>query len=207
MSIPNLIDHIIMREQVFDFQPTPGKLYEYVIAGNGVYVRSARKELKVQIPVAVADKSIRGLGTADLIVRLPVRVGAGLLPYMITAFRQSLPDEKLCYLKHDRYWSILTPNQEASPGHCAPLDPYNPDAQDAVIEIHSHGTGRAFFSKTDDRDETGFKIYAVMGKLDQTFPEILVRVGVYGHHCLIPANLVFDPFDLYGVIDVFDRIS
>lgn len=213
IPMPNLIDHKILHKDKLDVtpydlrRPTPTKLFEYVMAANGIYVRAARKELKVQIPVAPSEYPIRGLQGASLVVNLPSLVSYGSLRYILTEFRLSLPDEKLFYLKHDIVWSILTPPQECSPGHCAPLDPYNPDSQDAVIEIHSHGAGRAFFSETDDRDETGFKVYAVVGKLDQDFPEILVRVGVYGHMCLIPANLVFHPFDLYGVIDVFDRIS
>ena len=50
-----------------------------------------------------------------------------------------------------------------------------------VAEFHSHGTSRAFFSKTDDRDEQGFRIYGVARRLDATEPELSLRVGVYGH--------------------------
>ena len=35
-----------------------------------------------------------------------------------------------------------------------------------VAEFHSHGGSRAFFSATDDRDEQGFRIYGVAGRLD-----------------------------------------
>ena len=35
-----------------------------------------------------------------------------------------------------------------------------------VAEFHSHGSSRAFFSATDDRDEQGFRIYGVVGRLD-----------------------------------------
>ena len=50
-----------------------------------------------------------------------------------------------------------------------------------VAEFHSHGTSRAFFSKTDDRDEQGFRVYGVVGRLDDPEPELRLRVGVYGH--------------------------
>ena len=39
----------------------------------------------------------------------------------------------------------------------------------------------AFFSATDDRDEQGFRIYGVAGRLYTPRPELRLRVGVYGH--------------------------
>ena len=42
---------------------------------------------------------------------------------------------------------------------------YQPPAG-VVAEFHSHGSARAFFSATDDRDEQGFRIYGVVGRLD-----------------------------------------
>ena len=37
---------------------------------------------------------------------------------------------------------------------------------DAVMEVHSHHTMRAYFSATDDRDETARRVYGVIGRLD-----------------------------------------
>ena len=39
---------------------------------------------------------------------------------------------------------------------------------------------RAYFSDTDNRDETGFRIYGVMGEIFSN-PQIRMRVGIYGH--------------------------
>jgi hypothetical protein len=48
----------------------------------------------------------------------------------------------------------------------------------------------AFFSRTDDADEQGARIYAVMGRLD-TAPEIRLRLGVYGYWHPLPLTAVF----------------
>ncbi len=56
---------------------------------------------------------------------------------------------------------------------------YRPPAG-VVAEFHSHGKTRVFFSGTDDRDEQGFRIYGVVGKLDTSRPELSLRMGVYG---------------------------
>ncbi len=61
-----------------------------------------------------------------------------------------------------------------------------------VAEFHSHGRSRAFFSKTDDADEQGFRIYGVAGRLDTVRPELSLRVGVYGHFAPVEWSQVFD---------------
>jgi hypothetical protein len=48
---------------------------------------------------------------------------------------------------------------------------------DAVVEVHSHHAMRAYFSGTDDRDETARRVYGVLGRLDTTTPEISFRVA------------------------------
>ena len=61
-----------------------------------------------------------------------------------------------------------------------------------MAEFHSHGTHRAFFSATDDRDEQGFRIYGVVGRLDDPLPELALRVGVYSHFSPLHWSQVFD---------------
>jgi hypothetical protein len=48
---------------------------------------------------------------------------------------------------------------------------------DAIVEVHSHHAMRAYFSATDDRDETGRRIYGVLGRLAGPHPEIALRVA------------------------------
>ena len=48
---------------------------------------------------------------------------------------------------------------------------------DAVVEVHSHHAMRAYFSTTDDRDETARRVYGVIGRLDTRQPEIALRVA------------------------------
>ena len=69
-----------------------------------------------------------------------------------------------------------------------------------ICDLHSHGNMSAFWSATDDADEQGSQLYAVIGKLD-TEPEIRLRLGVYGYWLPLPVTAVFTangPFqDLY----------
>ena len=64
-------------------------------------------------------------------------------------------------------------------------------ADDTIIcDLHSHGNMRAFFSLTDNADEQGARLYAVIGKLDSE-PEMRLRVGVYGYWHPLPLTAVF----------------
>ena len=59
-----------------------------------------------------------------------------------------------------------------------------------ICDLHSHGNMRAFWSATDDTDEQGSQLYAVIGKLDME-PEIRLRVGVYAYWQPLPVTAVF----------------
>ena len=71
-----------------------------------------------------------------------------------------------------------------------------------MIDLHSHARFAPFFSPVDDRDETGFRIYAVIGSLNKV-PAISVRVGVYSHYYSIPASTVFELPK--GICDLYDK--
>ena len=78
-------------------------------------------------------------------------------------------------------WQLAIPDQEQTATSCKPLDnSANSTYRKAIIEIHSHHGMRAYFSDTDNRDETGFRIYGVMGEIFSN-PQIRMRVGIYGH--------------------------
>jgi hypothetical protein len=56
----------------------------------------------------------------------------------------------------------------------------------------------AFFSPTDDRDEGGFRFYAVIGRL-LTRPELRLRLGMYGDFWEVPVTALFtDPGPFVG---------
>jgi PRTRC genetic system protein A len=61
-----------------------------------------------------------------------------------------------------------------------------------VLDIHSHGSMRPFFSLIDNQDEQGLKLYMVVGKLDTLLPEVEMRVGVYGYFAPVQIREVFN---------------
>ena len=60
------------------------------------------------------------------------------------------------------------------------------------MDIHSHNSMAAKFSPVDDQDERATRLYAVVGRLDQFFPEITVRMSCGGTYFELDPALVFE---------------
>lgn len=176
--------------------PTPkGCLYTYVFAGNGVFVTASRSELDALALVSETD--VRGLPDAEPYVNfnlppVPLQMTRDLFNRARSVcVGAEKPREVLFYLINEAgAWRWVEPDQEAAEHYCRPSDPSNPDCRRAVVELHSHHEMDAFWSGEDDRDETGFKVYAVMGRIFTT-PTLRVRAGVYGHFVELRASDVF----------------
>jgi hypothetical protein len=64
------------------------------------------------------------------------------------------------------------------------------------MDIHSHNTMPAKFSRTDDDDEKATRVYAVFGRLDRFMPDISVRISNGGKFLEIEPSVVFEPIDV-----------
>lgn len=62
-----------------------------------------------------------------------------------------------------------------------------------VMDVHSHGVHPAFFSRVDDDDEKGIRLYMVLGNMNRKVPTYALRVGIAGI------------FGKLSVEDVFER--
>jgi PRTRC genetic system protein A len=164
-------------------------MYEYIMAGNGIFIRAKRTGLTVTAPLA--EMAIVGLANLEpeLILEYP-KVPRYLLQQILELSRQAAPHEILFHLDYlNQQWQLEIPQQEAN---STQVIWQQTESNNPLIEIHSHHNLGAFFSQTDDQDESGFKIYAVLGTIF-TQPKLLVRVGIY-HQLFwtIPANKIFE---------------
>lgn len=187
------VTHIFANSQPLPPQP-PG-LYQYVVASNGVFVRAERPELSAQICIGSTFDQVRGLEPLISYARIARPVPAWMLARMFEMSYRAKQREILFYLSlvggEKPRWHVDLPEQVQRGTSVHPVDPYAGGAS-TVIEVHSHHHMPAFFSNTDDREEqSGFRVYAVLGDLART-PEIMVRVGIHGHFMNIPAGWVFE---------------
>lgn len=201
-----LVDYLIAR--ALPLPPlTAGRLFEYVLAANGVFVRGQRDGLEVLLPVArfESDHAVRGLVALAPAARLLYpRVPAHLLVEMVRRARGARDEqgqrvEMLFYLDHDaRGWTVVVPEQTQTELRVRPVNSYDALHARAVIQVHSHHDFEPVFSAVDDRDHTGFQIYAVLGNF-LAQPTLRVRAGLYGYWLEVPAWDIFEP--VAGVCD------
>jgi len=150
--------------------------YDYVLGSGGLYVQSESAHLTARVLVAPCE--VRGLAPVTGRVELAHGpIPARLFEVGLRWFQDDPDTERFFAVRWDsRSYQPVVPPQVGTATSLA----YAPPAG-VVAEFHSHGRSRAFFSKTDDRDEQGFRIYGVAGRLDTDRPEVSLRVGVYGH--------------------------
>lgn len=166
-------------------------LYEYVVAANGLFVRAKRKGLSAMVCVQTFTHQVAGLYPALPYLDI-APVPAWILERLLNRSLAAAPREQLWWLLWMQYaWGIYHPEQIANPASVRPVDPYHPRSTEALVELHSHHSMPAYFSTMDSQDETGFKVYAVIGDIHRR-PTVRVRVGIYGHFMEIPAEWVFD---------------
>lgn len=182
-----LVDYQIVKENL---PPMPQALYQYLLAGDGVYIRAERPGLYAIMPLAPV--TVRGLVPFKTAIFSIQKVGQCLIKDIFLRSYGAMPNEILFYLEPGlTAWDYWMPQQIQTPGNVSPVDPYA--GKNALIEIHSHHRMSAFFSSTDDKDErSGFRVYTVIGNLDSDHPTIQVRLGIYGYFFPIPAAWVFD---------------
>ena len=161
--------------------------YDYVLGSGGLYVQSESAHLTARVLAAPCE--VRGLAPVTEKVELAHGpIPAGLFAVGLCWFEDDPGTERFFAVRWDgRSYRLVVPPQLGTATSLA----YAPPAG-VVAEFHSHGRSRAFFSKTDDGDEQGFRIYGVAGRLDNDRPELSLRVGVYGHFAPVEWAQVFD---------------
>jgi PRTRC genetic system protein A len=183
-----LLSHLVSTELTSNNLPTG-----FIWAGNGIFRSVTRQEFKAVVyHREVHTPGLPGLKQEFKLFVPPVpqkKVKA-----IIERIQQEPDLEQLFYLywRGDR-WEVLYPEQECTPSTCIAGDRF---PEPAVIEIHSHGAARAFFSGTDDFEEDGCRISTVIGKSNGQL-EIVSRVCVHGLFLPISSNLIYENIHLH----------
>lgn len=180
----------------------------WIWAANGIFKRGVGADLDILIP---AGPCCTVPGLAELLPHVRWRTvncrlpGVLLRPLLEDARRAASgttvlrPIEKQYFFVDRDGVRVVAPlGQDASAVH---LRYAMPERGTVLLDLHSHHGMDAYFSSTDDRDDVGLSVSAVIGHI-YTRPAIAVRLNVFGHRYAVPALTVFDclgPFaDRYG---------
>lgn len=181
-------------------------LADYVVAENGLFIRSSNRIMAACVPVAVNTHAPNsGLLPLEPHLHLNVPKVPDVILHSIYAYAyDQLPNEVMFQLVHqeswaqDDGWRIVLPLQAASPSNVIFYD-----VGDAAIDLHSHGNLFAFYSDTDDADEQGFRLYCVIGEI-ATNPHIICRVGIYGHTYPVHPTAIFTGLGPFKALDAVE---
>lgn len=178
------VGYLLNKEEGLDGET--GVFYNYIVAGNGLFIRGASPLLEAT--VLVAEGTVRGLVSLTEEVRLRHgKIPRHLYDLAVMVFAGSPLDERYLAIVWDGRYDIRHPPQEMQPGRVR----YDV-VPGSVMDIHSHGAMTAWFSHVDDIDEQGLKLYGVVGRVNTMLPEAVFRVGVYGYFCPLEAEDIFD---------------
>lgn len=165
----------------------PGLFYNYVLAGNGLFIEADNNLIRAS--VCVAHAKVRGLEPKEGRVELiKGKIPEYLYNLALSVLYLDRYRERYLAITWDDEYRIWDSSQETS--ECSVKYGNLPST---IMDIHSHGSMWAHFSCTDDRDEQGLRLSMVVGKLDTLIPDVNVRLGVYGYF----KELKFD--EVFGV--------
>ena len=180
-------------------------LYNYLLAGNGVFLQAQRRELSVLLRIAPA--LVRGLPPlrSRLRVRFP-HVPVHLVREMLTVAADAARDPSgglevlLTLTFQEGRWQLMQPPQEQtlSSVQLAP-EADRAAVMDALIDVHSHPFPLRAFSGTDHESDRGAFRFAVLIADPAGAPSLHARLCVYGAFLEVPPALLFElPAELGG---------
>lgn len=167
-----------------------GNLYEVRSNDVGTFVAQTKK--------ATAFQRVRA-GFIPALPKIPYSVLSEVLGFFKSCITKDSVNEALAYIfwsKAEQRYFVHIPKQEVSRASVDTTEmPLVDDRFTLVMEIHSHNTMSAYFSGDDDKDERATGVYAVVGRLNKVFPDIVVRISVGGKFVEIPLEDVFEGFE------------
>jgi Prokaryotic homologs of the JAB domain len=171
-----------------------GLIADIVLDGAGLYLAASTPNLAIRVRLAravVPDLPVVPMGAT--LTQGPI--DSGIWDALVQRARAAIPDEVLLaiiarepadgelFVAAAGPYTLVEPQldetgtgdwQAQRASGCAVRATPIPDA---VVEVHSHHAMRAYFSSTDDQDETARRVYGVIGRLESERPEIALRVA------------------------------
>lgn len=187
-GVANSLEEAVSSGKQIVFVPSSdGKIYEVRNNQIGTFIAEADS-------VSLFSKVRAGFIPA--LPKIPYSILSEIIAFFKTFVTEKSENEAMANI----YWSfeeekyrVHVPKQTVTK---ASVDTNLPDIDEKkfllVMEVHSHNTMEAVFSRTDNKDEIVTRLYTVIGRLDKVFPDMTTRISVGGKHLVIDPAIVFD---------------
>jgi PRTRC genetic system protein A len=171
---------------------------EWIWAANGIFKRGISPTIEALICVS-PTAPVPGLAPLAPYVRWPAasdRLPGQLLEFLLYDARRAAGGDRVAtpiekqyfFVERDGVRLVAPRDQDATASRVRYTMPVSGVP---LLDIHSHHALRAYFSPTDDADDQGLSVSAVVGNIFRQ-AEIVVRINIYGHRQLVPALSIFD---------------
>ena len=186
----NFVEHLIAEDET---PPVQAIKYDYLLAGNGLFIRAKRKEFSVCLPLS--RLSIKGLPTVENEIiwhkpRIPSRIWQEILGNArMSGDSAEFKEDVYAVYWHEKNseweWKNISKTRNYA---CVIADDTLEEYKDAGLEIHTHPANAIYFSQMDDRDEQGkFRIFGILIDINNPNPKVRFRCGIYDYFVNIPA--------------------
>lgn len=160
--------------------------HRFLAAEDGLWLEVSRPWLYMREQVAVSEIPLPyGRVRPYREFAFPSDALHAIILMFINDARDALPNEAAACAVWDSkenrlHYRPLQP-ENATPGSIRYQRPQLAAHESLAIDLHSHGDGQAFWSATDDEDDTGeVKIAVVVGEVNDTHPGIRIRLCALG---------------------------
>ncbi|NHZ72837.1 MAG: hypothetical protein GWP17_07115, partial [Aquificales bacterium] len=156
--IDNLVTYLIHQHR--SLPANDALAYQYILAGNGVFMRAETRFFEAHIPIMHCQ--VRGLEKLEPYFRLKVpRIPEQLLTHILAdAHRARRPNgglNEVFYRFHHQGQTVQVKKPSQRVTKVSVSAPGSSDA-DIICDLHTHGNMPAFWSKTDNNDEQGCQL-------------------------------------------------
>lgn len=155
----------------------------YLAARQGLFVEVARDWLHACVPLGTAVRLPYGI--LEPVVKIQLPDLRPLFGAFVEYAQSELPKEVAAWIVRDGTGDFRLCPLEARSSSGVHIEYERPKLQggdELVVDLHSHGRMKAFFSETDDVDDIGqVKIAGVFGEVHRPTPSRVFRLCLHGH--------------------------
>lgn len=191
-SFPSVM---VPRNEAVEPMTTVGE--RLLIAGNGIWLEVNRPWIRMVRRIAHYDVRT-AIPYGEVAESTELLCGPVPAEHVAEFYRKAhaaLPNEAGAWIvwnQHIRQFrTVPLPSLSHGPGHLLYERPVLDDGESVVVDCHSHGSGAAFFSRTDnDDDRHDVKLALVLGHCDRA-PSVAFRLcakGIFEKHDAIPGT-------------------
>lgn len=179
-------------------QPMERPGHRFLVAADGLWLEVRRSWLYARRRIVRQNEVAMPYGALEPAVTfLCPPIPIALVQQFSALARRSCPQEAAGWVVWNETTGAFVFKQveaiDASAGHIRYHRPQLAEGEQLVMDWHSHGSGAAFFSGTDNKDDRGeVKVSGVLGRCDQERVDMAIRLCLLGTYINLEARVSGD---------------